>query len=451
MSRHGPAASVLSALIALTAAPLLADKDHHDEHKERHRGKKPTLNQQLVHDLMEGEIHLKGDHAAVDELILNRNIPISYDYVATLMRTPNAFGEGVACIVCHSSSDPARSYRGLDLSTCNGIKTGSTEAPARKLFEPGQDPKKTILGRRLRNNRMPFGVNFNVPNDSPSRRAVRDWIAAGAPNDDALPHQGAAALQRRQCLCTQMAGLHRLPHGQCGTAELPRAESEDLRRHHAWRRLGGQGRRQGHQDRDPRQTRGQPALSAPGGGSHASRDLARPPIATIPTPASCCAGSSKGPTASEARPAPVLAALIAGGLMRSGAARTARRSPSTPGHLPPVADRRHGAGTLGLDGDHSPSRARVPWASGRPQDREANSRLWGSPGSSPMGCPAGRPSVPALLAGSSSAAATRGWVPGTSPRAHRAGATPRGCRSGFPLPMVSESIAATATRSSPWT
>ena len=175
---------IMSTLMALgTAPPLLADEDHHEGKKTRHQ-KKLTLNQQLVHDLMEGDVVIKGDHAAVDELILKRNIPISYDYIATLMRTPNAFGAGVACIVCHAGSDPARSYRGLDLSTCNGIKTGSTEAPVRKLFEPGQDAKKSILGRRLRNNRMPFGVNFNVPTDSPSQQVVRDWIAAGAQNDE---------------------------------------------------------------------------------------------------------------------------------------------------------------------------------------------------------------------------------------------------------------------------
>ncbi|HYN78270.1 MAG TPA: hypothetical protein VES73_10820 [Lamprocystis sp. (in: g-proteobacteria)] len=175
---------ILSALMALgTAPPLLADDDHHEGKKDR-RQKKLTLNQQLAKDLMAGEVVLKGDHAVVDELILKRNIPISYDYVATLMRTPNAFGDGVACVVCHSGSDPTRSYRGLDLSTCNGIKTGSTGTPVRKIFEPGQDPKKSILGRRLRNNRMPFGANFNIPTDSPSRQTIYDWIAAGAPDDD---------------------------------------------------------------------------------------------------------------------------------------------------------------------------------------------------------------------------------------------------------------------------
>jgi DNA-directed RNA polymerase specialized sigma24 family protein len=34
---------------------------------------------------------------AVTKLVMERNIEITYDYVATLMRLPNAFGEGAAC------------------------------------------------------------------------------------------------------------------------------------------------------------------------------------------------------------------------------------------------------------------------------------------------------------------------------------------------------------------
>ncbi len=43
---------------------------------------------------------------AVSRLVVERDIPVTYDYVATLMRIPNAFGEGAACVVCHSSVDP---------------------------------------------------------------------------------------------------------------------------------------------------------------------------------------------------------------------------------------------------------------------------------------------------------------------------------------------------------
>ncbi|MFZ1679399.1 MAG: hypothetical protein WAT70_00145 [Rhizobiaceae bacterium] len=143
-----------------------------------------SLADQLANDIREGKVSVEGDHAAVSELILKRNLPIPYSYVETLMRTPNAFGPGPACIVCHSSSDPAKSYRGLDLATCDGIKAGSTEAPARALFVAGADPKREILGRRLRNNRMPLGVQFNIPTDSAPIVAIRDWIAAGANNDD---------------------------------------------------------------------------------------------------------------------------------------------------------------------------------------------------------------------------------------------------------------------------
>lgn len=166
------ACALITGLIALGGAPARADK------------MPPTLNQRWLQDLRDGKVKLEGDHAAVGALILQRDIPIPYDYIATLMRTPNAFGQGPACIVCHSSANPAHSYRGLDLSTCDGLRAGSREAPARPLFQPGQKGAgKSILGRRLRNNRMPLGVHFAVSTDTPAYAAVRRWIADGAPND----------------------------------------------------------------------------------------------------------------------------------------------------------------------------------------------------------------------------------------------------------------------------
>ena len=115
---------LLAAGTGLTSPGLLA-KDHDD--KDKHH--KASASAQWVEDLRQGRIRLEGDDDAVDMLILGRNIPIPYDYIATLMRTPNAFGQGAACIICHSSNDPAKSYRGLNLSTCEGIKAGSTEPP----------------------------------------------------------------------------------------------------------------------------------------------------------------------------------------------------------------------------------------------------------------------------------------------------------------------------------
>lgn len=164
-------------LAALATGPACADKDGDKDDKV-------SLNREWVEDLRKGKIKLEGDHAAVDTLILGRNIPIPYDYIATLMRTPNAFGQGPACIVCHSSANPKTSYRGLDLSTCDGIKTGTTEAPAHPIFTPGQGAKRSVLGRRMRNNRMPLGVPFSMVSDNPAYETVRAWIAEGAPNDD---------------------------------------------------------------------------------------------------------------------------------------------------------------------------------------------------------------------------------------------------------------------------
>ena len=46
---------------------------------------------------------------AVTKLVIERDIEISYDYVETLMRLPNAFGEGAACVICHGANDPKKS------------------------------------------------------------------------------------------------------------------------------------------------------------------------------------------------------------------------------------------------------------------------------------------------------------------------------------------------------
>lgn len=143
-----------------------------------------SINEKYLEDVRAGRVSIEGDHAAVTELILKRDIPIPYSYIAELMASPNAFGSGPACIICHSSNDPAKSYRGLDLSSCDGIKLGSTEAPARPIFVAGQDPKREILGRRLRNNRMPLGISFNVDHGSEAIKTVETWIADGAKNDE---------------------------------------------------------------------------------------------------------------------------------------------------------------------------------------------------------------------------------------------------------------------------
>lgn len=169
--------ALLAAVVALSAGTVLAEEDK-GKYIDR------TLNREWLEHIGKQGVNLQGDHDAVDAMIIGRNIPITYDYIATLMRTPNAFGQGPACIVCHSSSNPKVSYRGLDLSTCEGMKTGSSETPARPVFSPGEKAGKSILGRRLRNNRMPLGVKFSVSADSKAYAAVRSWIADGAKDDE---------------------------------------------------------------------------------------------------------------------------------------------------------------------------------------------------------------------------------------------------------------------------
>lgn len=182
----GVAAIVLIAAGAIATAEDKHEKEEKQERRSAAKGEErmPSVSRRYMEDLRAGRVKVEGEHAAVSELILERHIPIPYEYVATLMRTPNAFGPGPACVICHSSSNPARSYRGLDLSTCQGIITGSTEEPARKLFTPGKPAGKEMLGRRLRNNRMPLGVGFNVPSDSAPIMAIREWISAGAKNNE---------------------------------------------------------------------------------------------------------------------------------------------------------------------------------------------------------------------------------------------------------------------------
>jgi len=144
-----------------------------------------SLADQMIQDMKDGKIAPPGaeDHV-VQELIIKRNIPITYKYINTLMNTPNAFGPGVACTVCHNSNDPSKSYRGLDLSTCKGMIEGATEKPKHVVFTPGTNPKRDPLVRRLRNNRMPLGMSFDNPTYTANHILVKNWIDSGAKNDD---------------------------------------------------------------------------------------------------------------------------------------------------------------------------------------------------------------------------------------------------------------------------
>lgn len=168
-------------VVSLALALSLSPAAWADQHAKKPR----TLAEQLIQDVKDGKVQPDDqDAGAVQELIVKRNIPITYQYINTLMHAPNAFGPGAACVTCHSSQDAAKSYRGLDLSTCKGMRDGSTEAPKRVLFTPGTDPKRDPLVRRLRNNRMPLGTGFHIPNDTPAYAAVQKWIVDGAKNDD---------------------------------------------------------------------------------------------------------------------------------------------------------------------------------------------------------------------------------------------------------------------------
>ncbi|MBK1634575.1 hypothetical protein [Rhodovulum adriaticum] len=170
--------------VTLSGAALADPEDGDAYDDDDHEESMPmTLSERLVRDIREGNLGAEADDMVVEELILKRNLPIPYSYIDTLMHTPNAFGPGPACVVCHSTNDPASSYRGLDLSTCEGVLAGSTEEPARPIIRPGEDPKHDPLGRRLRNNRMPLGTSFHQAPDADNIALIEDWILSGAPND----------------------------------------------------------------------------------------------------------------------------------------------------------------------------------------------------------------------------------------------------------------------------
>ena len=162
-----------------------------------------SLFKSVYSEYKSGKIKIEGDHAAVTELVIKRDIPVTYEYIAQLMRTPNAFGAGPACIVCHGSNDATKSYRGLNLSSCEGILTGATEEPARRIVLAGT-PNKSMIRRMIRNNRMPLGVSFAYPTDTPEINAVKDWIIAGG-KDDAQGKKVIALFKKPGAFGTEQA------------------------------------------------------------------------------------------------------------------------------------------------------------------------------------------------------------------------------------------------------
>ncbi|PLY13694.1 MAG: hypothetical protein C0631_13455 [Sedimenticola sp.] len=164
------------------AASISADSD---ERKESHKEKSHESEAEVhAREAVEIATRSMNHQDAVINLVMARDIPITYDYIETLMRLPNAFGEGAACIICHSSNDPKVSYRGLDLTSCEGILKGSMEPPARPIIHPGDENGGGLLKRHLRNNRMPLGVAFDYPTDTPNILSVKKWLDDGANNDD---------------------------------------------------------------------------------------------------------------------------------------------------------------------------------------------------------------------------------------------------------------------------
>jgi len=174
----GPAALALSLVLVLAATNGFAQDKPQEPAPD-------SVTHQMYLDMKLGKLNIHGDNAVVEALVLQRDIPITYDYIATLMRTPNAFGDGPACIVCHNSNEPDKSYRGLDLSSCEGILRGSTEEPPKPVIVPGK-PEASLLTHMLQDNRMPLGVPFFHPVATEAIETVKAWIDAGAKDDEAF-------------------------------------------------------------------------------------------------------------------------------------------------------------------------------------------------------------------------------------------------------------------------
>lgn len=187
MNRLISMVGVVATSLTLFACAGMDDHDDDDRHHEEEKIS-ISLNELAIEaaksEMMKAESSANENIAAavrsathddaVTRLVLDRNIPVSYEYIATLMRQSNAFGAGAACVMCHSSNDPSKSYRGLDLTTCEGIKRGSMEEPQRKIIYPGKKASKSLLRNHLRNNRMPFGVAFDYPTDAPNIIKVKN-------------------------------------------------------------------------------------------------------------------------------------------------------------------------------------------------------------------------------------------------------------------------------------
>lgn len=94
---------------------------------------------------------------------------------------------------CHAAGchNGAGGRHDLDMGSYDGILRGADDGEEPIVYA-GQDPgrphywKDSPLRKRLRNNRMPWGVSPLVPRDGPRGEVllIDDWLAAGAPEGE---------------------------------------------------------------------------------------------------------------------------------------------------------------------------------------------------------------------------------------------------------------------------
>lgn len=127
--------------------------------------------------------------------------------IRPLFTQPNVWGPGIpACTKCHFAISKDSAHE-MDLSNYKGIMTGGDsvskpDKPA-KLFTPG-DWKNSMLRKRLRNNRMPPGMPFDITEanrDGPvvttssggkleAVKLIGAWVDAGAPEKEPFEFTG---------------------------------------------------------------------------------------------------------------------------------------------------------------------------------------------------------------------------------------------------------------------
>jgi len=173
--------------------------------------------------------------------------------VLPLFTQPNIWFTGAqACSTCHTS-DLESSAHELDLSSYEGILAGADRLeapPGEPIIIPGDWDGSSLRGR-LRNNRMPTGVDPTVPRNGPDLTVnggavtvvdlIGAWVEAGAPEVEGFIFQGTDGTEYQASFSGDVLPLFTQPDvfspgspacAACHTADLETSAHElDLTSH----------------------------------------------------------------------------------------------------------------------------------------------------------------------------------------------------------------------------